>query len=211
MKKFLTSLLLFSSVSYAGNVNLTWQMPTQREDGSSLTQEEINKYVIEYDCAGYDVIEVEVEGNIYSTVVNDIYGSCQFRILTQDTGGQRGDWSNYIYQTLPLPEPNPIEAPTILDIVESVNIYWNIPEIRENGDPLPLDSIDSFDIAYKCNNRAEQQINIVGNTPKANIEDLYGDCIFKVRANDTDGLSSAWSNDYKLLLKLRRPQSGGFR
>ncbi len=212
MKKTLAALLLtIPMLTIAGTAGLTWEKPSQREDGSVLTQEEISKYLIEYYCVGYDSLEIDIQGNIYSAVISDIYGNCGFRILTIDSDGIRSRWSATIFLDMGIKPLNPISTPTILDIVESINIYWDIPKTRGNGDPLPLGAIESFDIAYRCNNQPEQLINVIGNIPETNIEGLYGNCRFKVRANDSDGLSSPWSNQYKLLLKLRTPQGGGFR
>jgi len=198
--------------AYSGSVELTYDIPTQRVDGSELTLAEIDKYVLSYGTTiDASSTELYVEGNITSVVITDLYGVYYFKIATKDTDGQVGPWSNTISEdmgTLPI---NPIQSPTNVSAVESITVYWDLPTKRVDGTVILPEDINSFVVAYKCNDRLEEQKIVQGNAASTVLHGLYGDCSFKVRAEDTSGLGTSWSEPYNLLIKLRTPKRGGFK
>ena len=86
------------------SIELTWDTPTQREDGSALSFNEIQGYVIEY---GSNVFELQ--NSLYvinefpnsSRIHNLLPGTQYLRIATVDSDGIQGAFSEAISITIP--------------------------------------------------------------------------------------------------------------
>lgn len=86
---------LYVTVTRSSSVLLSWDRPTQREDGTPLAPDEIRGYVIEYDDQ-----RVEVTG--YSHTVEGLPpGRYSFRIATIDSDGRQGAFSEAVLVELP--------------------------------------------------------------------------------------------------------------
>ena len=100
--KFLFLLLLSSFAVAAGNpdipdVELTWDMPSSREDGSALQPGEISHYNLYYRDS---VIEIPSTDNRY--VVEDVgAGLHTFEISTVDSDLQEGKKSQAVEELIP--------------------------------------------------------------------------------------------------------------
>ena len=212
MKKIIFLLILLSTsiASYGGTVLLSWTIPEMRENGNVLPIEELSHYTIKYSCDNSDDIFIDVALANTSSLALNVIGDCAFSIKSTDTNQLESKWSNTINLDV-LEMPNPIAKPELTRVVESVTIYWDLPLLREDGSALVPENITSFIVAYSCNNSAEVQKTVLGNMASTTIVDLFGDCLFKVKALDSNGLNSPWSDDYSLLIKLRTPTGGGFR
>ncbi len=85
-------------------LELTWDTPTQREDGSNLSFEEIDSYVIEY---GYSSTNLQNRVNINNQlpntyVIDDLLpGTIYLRIATVDSNNRQGAFSQIINITIP--------------------------------------------------------------------------------------------------------------
>lgn len=86
------------------SIELTWDTPTQREDGSPLSFSEIQSYVIEYGTS-----LTKLQNRLYivnqlpnSTVINELLpGTLFLRIATIDSDGVQGTFSDTISITIP--------------------------------------------------------------------------------------------------------------
>ena len=81
----LLALLVFSTVSLAADIQLTWDIPTEREDGSTI--QEIEKFNLYYtfNNALQDVIEIDALSNSYT--IQDIEtGTHTLQISTVEAG-----------------------------------------------------------------------------------------------------------------------------
>lgn len=90
----------------AGNVSITWEKPTQREDGSALNPEEIGGYRVYYSSVGLERVH-EVEGDLTETVINELFGLYDFQITTVDSNGLESKRSDKVslllsYQIMPV-------------------------------------------------------------------------------------------------------------
>ena len=84
-------------------IELTWDIPEQREDGSELPLYEINGYVIAYGTSEAELTnQLVVEGaSTTSTVLDNLNsGTYYFSIATVDSDGVQGAYSNVIQQTI---------------------------------------------------------------------------------------------------------------
>lgn len=100
-------LLLFSLNAFAADIQLTWEAPTQYEDGSALTQ--IDRYNIYYtvDNVLQSVVEVPATNNSY-TLVDVAAGAYVFQISTV-SNGMEGDISTPALVTVDNKKPIKIE------------------------------------------------------------------------------------------------------
>jgi hypothetical protein len=81
------------------DVTLSWDIPTEREDGSALALFEIDGYVIRYGTAANSLSnELEVVGSgVTSQVISDlVQGSYYFAIATVDSDGVQGSFSSTV-------------------------------------------------------------------------------------------------------------------
>lgn len=75
-------------------VNLTWDTPTQREDGSPLGISEISLYVLQREREGSIItIQTHVGKGVSTSVKNLPLGNYTFRIATMDSDRITGAWS----------------------------------------------------------------------------------------------------------------------
>lgn len=88
-------LLLLSNFTLAETRNISWEIPTLREDGSILLAEEIAGYDIAY--SNGEVLE-RVVGTSY-TVTLPSPGEYCFKGRTVDTGELVSDWSDVVCTT----------------------------------------------------------------------------------------------------------------
>ena len=91
-KSSIILLLLFSTVSTAADIQLTWGTPTEREDGTAI--QEIQGYNLYYTLNNVlqDVIEVDALANSY-LIQNISTGIHTFQISATEAG-QEGQISN---------------------------------------------------------------------------------------------------------------------
>lgn len=87
-----------------GSIELTWDTPTEREDGSALNFNEVQGYVIEYGTNAY-----ELQNSLYvhneipnSSIISDLLpGTLLLRIATVDSDDVQGAFSETISITIP--------------------------------------------------------------------------------------------------------------
>ena len=87
-----------------GSIELTWDTPTEREDGSALSFNEIQGYVIEYGTNAY-----ELQNSLYvnnelpnSSIISGLLpGTLLLRIATVDSDDVQGSFSETISITIP--------------------------------------------------------------------------------------------------------------
>jgi hypothetical protein len=86
-KQILTAFALFGFVNgaYATDIELTWQTPTEREDGSAITA--IDRFNIYHSVDNVVQEPIEVQANaINHTLVDVASGSYTFQISTVESG-----------------------------------------------------------------------------------------------------------------------------
>ena len=87
----------------SSSIELTWDIPQEREDGSDLSLGEINGYVIAYGTEQNNLSNtLSVEGaSVTSTVLDELAsGTYYFTIATVDSDGVQGAYSNVIQQSI---------------------------------------------------------------------------------------------------------------
>ncbi len=90
-------------VPVVATVALTWDTPTEREDGSALELYEINGYVIAYGTDSNNLSEtvtVTGGGELDASIEDLSAGTYYFAIATVDSDGVRGEFSEQITQTV---------------------------------------------------------------------------------------------------------------
>lgn len=95
--------LQVNAVQVLSSIELTWDIPQEREDGSELTLGEINGYVIAYGTSENDLSnELVVEGaSVTSAVLENLNsGTYYFSIATVDSDGVQGAYSGVINQAI---------------------------------------------------------------------------------------------------------------
>ena len=111
MRKYLgVAALLLTSAAVAKPVSFTWDVPTEREDGSTLFTNEINGYTIYED--GEKLIYVSGGATTSATVDYDAYGQPCYSISTTDNWQQEGRQSAEVCVNV---FPAPPSAPVFLD------------------------------------------------------------------------------------------------
>ena len=115
MKKLLLATVLVTATGgvSAATLNFTWDVPTEREDGSTLFSNEINGYTL-YE----DGVEVKWIGGGTTTDTSyeyDAYGQPCFSISTTDNWGQEGRQSPEVcINVFPAPPSSPVRLDTSL-------------------------------------------------------------------------------------------------
>lgn len=105
---FLSQLTLAQLPPPPATITLSWSVPTQRENGDTLTANEIAGYEINDSCG----VTVEITGNTTSYTLPIVLPfDCTFSIVAVDTDGLRSQVSNEI--TVRFNAPN---APTLNEI-----------------------------------------------------------------------------------------------
>ena len=113
-KSSIILLLLFSTVSTAADIQLTWGTPTEREDGTAI--QEIQGYNLYYTLNNVlqDVIEVDASANSY-TIQNISTGNHTIQISTVEAGSE-GDLSDPV--TVSTSTSKPVKILLTVEIVE---------------------------------------------------------------------------------------------
>lgn len=89
--------------SEAGSIALSWDIPTQREDGSDLSLFEINGYTIKYGLSSgnlTETVDVVGGGETEALIEGLEAGTYYFAIATVDSDGVEGSFSGEITQTV---------------------------------------------------------------------------------------------------------------
>jgi hypothetical protein len=116
MKKLLF-LFFLSFPVFADQVNGTFTPPTEREDGSTLTQAEIGGYKLYVDS-----VEVQSIPNTDTAFAIELTpGTYALNLTTVDTDGRESIYSNTLTQIIPA-RPNP---PTGFTVTVTINIQGN--------------------------------------------------------------------------------------
>lgn len=110
IKNIIMGLLLTASTLVAADkLAWIWDIPAEREDGSSLPIEEISGYVISYGKTGEVPEEVFIEGAMTTETVIDVEaGTYVASIATVDSDGEQGNFSPaqaFTAQELKKPKP----------------------------------------------------------------------------------------------------------
>tara|TARA_R110002073_G_scaffold89014_4_gene211067 strand:- start:25131 stop:26279 length:1149 start_codon:yes stop_codon:yes gene_type:complete len=95
--------LSMTPVQVVSSIELTWDIPQQREDGSDLALYEINGYVIAYGTDESSLTsQLTIEsGQATSTILEDLSsGTYYFSIATVDSDGVQGAYSSVIQQSI---------------------------------------------------------------------------------------------------------------
>lgn len=95
--------LTVAVVEVVASIELTWNVPEQREDGSSLPLYEIDGYVIAYGANQNELTnQLVVDGaSTTSTVLENLNsGTYYFSIATVDSDGVQGAYSSVIQQSI---------------------------------------------------------------------------------------------------------------
>ncbi|MBL4940955.1 MAG: hypothetical protein JKY81_04755 [Colwellia sp.] len=72
---------------------MSWDAPTERENGTTLRADEIDHYVISYWRKGDSEQFITVSGNNQESVIDELSkGTWLFRVMTVDTDGLKSDW-----------------------------------------------------------------------------------------------------------------------
>lgn len=81
-------------------------------------------------------------------------------------------------------------------VINEATLTWDAPTSRENGDPLALSEISGYQIEYWVDAGDKRLYNLFLNevTSVTLSLDSPGEWKFRVRAKDTDGLISSWSD-----------------
>ena len=113
-KSSLLALLLFSTVSTAADIQLTWSTPNDREDGTPI--QEIEKYNLYYTLNNVlqDVIKIDALANSY-TIQNISTGNHTIQISTVEAGNE-GDLSDPV--TVSTSTSKPVKILLTVEIVE---------------------------------------------------------------------------------------------
>lgn len=107
-------LLLFSVSAFATDIQLSWEAPTQYEDGSTLNQ--IDRYNLYYtiDNVVQDVIQVPATSTEY-TLVDVAQGTHVFQISTV-TNGTESELSNPVSTVIS--DKKPMRIQLTIQVVE---------------------------------------------------------------------------------------------
>jgi len=85
------------------SIDLSWDIPTEREDGSALALHEINGYEIRYGTSSGNLTEtvaINGGGETGATIEDLPAGTYFFAIATIDSDGVRGNFSGEIQETI---------------------------------------------------------------------------------------------------------------
>ena len=113
MNKILTliALMFLTSVAHAGSVSFQWEVPSEREDGTTLLYTEISGYTLYED--GYQVAWISGGLTTEFTYEYDGYGQPCFSISTTDSWQQEGNRSEEVCVNV---YPAPPSAPIFLEV-----------------------------------------------------------------------------------------------
>lgn len=112
--KTLLFLFFLSFPVFADQVNGQFTPPTEREDGTTLTQAEINLYNLYVDGVATQVIAA----NQTAFTIDLVPGTYALNITTVDIDGRESVFSNTVTQSI-LSPPN---APTGVTVTVTINV-----------------------------------------------------------------------------------------
>ena len=95
--------LVVTVVQVVSSIELTWDIPQAREDGSDLTLGEIDGYVIVYGTDANNLdnqLVVEGASNTMTQLLDLASGTYYFAIATVDSDGVQGAYSSVIQQSI---------------------------------------------------------------------------------------------------------------
>ena len=96
MRLLLAFWLMVFSLSVFADIQYSWDIPTERVDGTPLDVSEISHYVIEYTSGGGAPVTVQTTaGTDMSYIVTGI-STATAKIATVDVAGQQGPWSESV-------------------------------------------------------------------------------------------------------------------
>lgn len=87
----------------------------------------------------------------------------------------------------------PVDAPETLEFARVISVTWGAPTQRLNGAPLSVDELSHYELIVK--DAAGQHSYRIANTATGadHIIAAVGDHCAVIRAIDTDGLASPWT------------------
>lgn len=88
-------LILISSFAHA-DIQYSWDIPTQRVDGTPLDVAEISHYVIEYIGAGGGPATIQTATGADTSYIVTGISTATAKIATVDVDGQQGPWSESV-------------------------------------------------------------------------------------------------------------------
>lgn len=120
MKYILITLALLATQLNAETITFKFEPPTQREDDTQLTQDEINKYFLFIN----DKWAIDIKKNETNTFSYDLSpGEHIITMETEDTGGRVSKRSNSFYVTVKEPSTiSPPLAPGNVQVTVRVNV-----------------------------------------------------------------------------------------
>ena len=98
-----TANLSVTKIQIASSIELTWDIPQAREDGSDLSLGEINGYVIVYgtdEASLSNQLVVDGASNTVAQLLDLASGTYYFAIATVDSDGVQGAYSSVIQQSI---------------------------------------------------------------------------------------------------------------
>lgn len=88
----------------------------------------------------------------------------------------------------------PVDAPETLEFARILTFTWDAPARRMNGTPLDIDELAQYEIVVK-DSRTQHRYTVAGTaTSTEHIIAAVGEHCGVIRAIDTDGLASPWSD-----------------
>jgi len=105
--KLLIPLLLLSSLSFAEDIQFTYDAPVARENGEELLPSEIQHYTLYESCDGVEkTYNIDANAEDY-TISDHSPGHCSFTLTVTDTDNQESDHSDAIAYTILKAKPMP--------------------------------------------------------------------------------------------------------
>ena len=97
--------LYAQSGTYSDSALLSWTPPTEREDGSALT--DLDGYVIYYGLASGEYTEsIEISAGLSSYMIEGLSdGTWFFAMTAKDSSGLESDYSNEVFKSIATLEP----------------------------------------------------------------------------------------------------------
>jgi len=87
MKRLLAALAIMPALTMAADIQLTWEAPTAREDGTALATDQIQNYRVYYTLDNIDQTPIEIDGAATSHLIGDVAnGNYVFQITTLSDG-----------------------------------------------------------------------------------------------------------------------------
>lgn len=201
------------------SAQLSWAIPTQRDNGQALAAADISGYEVYYtadDPARSGAVKVNGGATASVSVSNLAAGKYYFTIAAVDRSGLKSQLSNMVASEVGAPQNTgsgstgsggAVAAP---NANYSVSLSWTAPTQRTNGKALPLSQLAGYELRYvggtpavnkvvRINGAANNRYVAAGLTP--------GSYKFTIAAIDTGGASSAGSNSVTKTIKASNQTS----